>query len=141
MDDYDFDDFWNRLEIFDVKNLKDLASDAGKYIKEHGTNSEIIESFFSWALYPYYCPRGIDWDGMTTNAGHIIYRLSDFLQEEKRKNIAIYPNDKGSLMIEMYERSVCWDSLEDWRKKWKKYYPIIPDFIKRLPSGFEFLEK
>jgi hypothetical protein len=118
--------------IGDIPYLKELA----RAIKEDRMDFEKgVEWFFHCALLPYYQP--IDWDGMNIDAGHIIYRLSDFLPEEKRSKIEIYPNPHGgSLIINDYH----WDSLEDWRKQWEKYHSYIPPIIKKLPASFDFLK-
>jgi len=118
--------------IGDIPYLKELA----RAIKEDRMDFEKgVEWFFHCALLPYYQP--IDWDGMNIDAGHIIYRLSDFLPEEKRSKIEIYPNPHGgSLIINDYP----WDSLEDWRKQWEKYHSYIPPIIKKLPASFDFLK-
>lgn len=124
------EDFWE-LRLGDTEYLKEII----KVIKEDNKIADPIETFFFYALGPYYCPVG--WDGIKRNAGHIIYRLSDFLPEEKRSNIAIYPSEHGSLIVNNYP----WDSLGDWRKKWEKHYPNgIPEMIKKLPHAFSFLE-
>lgn len=123
------DDFESR--IGDIPYLKELA----KAIKEEINNEKKLEIFFSYALLPYY--QQIDWDGIKTDAGHIIYRLSDFLPEEKRSKIAVYPNRNGGSLI---LNDNPWDSLEDWRKQWERYHTYIPPIIKKLPSSFDFLK-
>ncbi|VVB82657.1 Uncharacterised protein [uncultured archaeon] len=141
MADYSYEDIYGETKTFDVKDLKELANRLEKHIGKY-PDYNIIDGFFSWALFPYYTPcLPNDFYGITKNAGHIIYRLSDFLSEETRKNIHIYPHEKGMVILKQLEGNVRWDSLEDWRKEWKKNNSYIPDFIKRLPSNFKFLEK
>jgi len=83
------------------------------------------EWFFSLALESYFSPLC---DGPFAEMGHIIYRLSDFLLEEERKSILIYPNDDGQILL----GSVLWLSLEDWRNEWSLHYPDIPYFQDQL---------
>lgn len=64
------------------------------------------------------------WDSMKVEVGHILYRLSDFVDESERKQIWIYPSKIGTIVDE-YDRC---DSLEDWRKQWAKMHHIIPEF-------------
>jgi len=88
-------------------------------------NSVKLELFFNLALTPYYSPDG----DLSVNAGHIIYRFSDFIPEETRKCIEVYPSERGSIIRE----NSCWDSLEDWRKEWSSHLSI-PDFIKKIAA-------
>lgn len=142
MDDYSYEDvFYGETKVFEVKDLKELAGRLEKFVKKNEFDFKIIDEFFSWALLPYYTPYlPGDFYRLSQNAGHIIYRLSDFLTEEERQKIAIYPSEKGSMIIKMLSGNVQWDSLEDWRKSWEKEHPIIPNFIKKLHSAFKFLE-
>lgn len=64
------------------------------------------------------------WGGMKVEVGHILYRLSDFINESERKRIWIYPSETG-MIVDDYGRC---DSLEDWRRQWAKIHPIIPEF-------------
>ncbi len=108
-----------------------------EYIKELLTmntqhNQVSLEMFFSLALVPFYDPM---WNGLEETAGHIIYRLSDFVFVEERERIAVYPSEKASIIITDEELGSCsWCSLQDWRREWEKYHPIIPEFQKMLPS-------
>lgn len=82
------------------------------------------------------------WGGLNHRVGDIIYRLSDFVSEEERKRMAIYPADKGSITRETGP----WDSLEQWRQQW--YRPDIsqlvellpPELMKMIPSPYEPIE-
>ena len=113
------------LPIGDLDYLKELL-DSCKKSKGKVSLEKLLESFFSLALVPFYDPM---WDGLKTHAGHVIYRLSDSVPEEKRRNIAIYPANNGSLIMDKYP----WASLEDWRAEWQKYHKQIPgDDIKQL---------
>ena len=82
--------------------------------------------FFSHALCGYY---DCMWDGMNESVGHLIYRLSDLIDELKRRQMGIYPSATGSLWLD----GNMWNSLEDWRKIWEK------DFPKGIPEVFHLL--
>lgn len=69
--------------------------------------------FFKSVLQGFYSPMSA---GMKSDAGHVIYRLSDHLTGEERRGIQVYGND----------------TLEDWRKQWEKYHPIIPILTVKL---------
>ena len=71
-----------------------------------------VKDFFIRALEPYYisCIQG----GMKTELGHIIYRLSDRIDKERREQIIVYsPNGTN---------------LEQWREDWETQSDNIPDF-------------
>lgn len=124
------------LPITDVPRIKDLVA-------RYRENPDFtMESFFSFALLGYYDAMH---GGMDATAGHILYRLSDFIEAEERKKIAVYPSQTGSI-INNHEGEVDeeffegeekdrWDSLEDWRKLWKGQNRFIPEYQKQLPSG------
>jgi len=140
MDNNPYGDLYDYCKVFEVNDLKELAKGIEKYLLEDPTYNG-VEGFFSWALLPYYTPFfSGDFYGLGKNAGHIIYRLSDFIPEDERRNIPIYPSKDGTLLMKQLEGNIQWDSLEDWRKSWEKDHPIIPDFIKKLPSALKFLE-
>jgi hypothetical protein len=124
-DDYDY--VFEDLRLMDIEHLKKLV----KAINEFESNDKEtkIRLFFSYALLPYY--EDVFWDGMKAEAGHIIYRISDLLPLEKRHCIEIYPSSHGSICINDHY----WDSLEDWRKQWEVYNPVIPDFTRKIPSS------
>jgi len=71
-------------------------------------------------------------------AGHVAYRLSDFVDPEERKIIAVQPaapeiGYPGTIVRE----GIQWHSLEEWRSFWKRVHPDIPEFVKKLPSGLD----
>ncbi|MCH8003379.1 MAG: hypothetical protein IH934_02010 [Nanoarchaeota archaeon] len=119
----DHDSFYGNLPE-DLDYLKSLA----QMLKE-GKIDEVKE-LFPFALLPFYDAMWKD-VGLSQITGHLIYRLSDFVSEEERQHLDIYGSDDGSIMIN--ERRL--DSLEDWRKKWEKMNPYIPELMKILPSG------
>lgn len=139
------DDLYGQ-KIFDIKDLKELANRLEKVVKEDPTYNA-VKGFFFWALDHYYTSYAgpNDFYGITKNVGHIIYRLSDFIPKEERKNIPVDParptNKDAKLMMEMSDGAIPWVSLEDWRKEWEKDHPYIPNVIKRIPSSFKFLEQ
>lgn len=119
-------DYSDELPIGDIEYLKRLA----KTFKEHRNETGNLEFFFSFALMSFY---DCMWEGLGTNAGHVVYRLSDFISEEERSIIKIYPSKDGSIID---EKIYPWASLEDWRKEWEElYHSNIPDFTKKLPSS------
>lgn len=132
------------LPIGDLRYIEDLLR-GFKEIKDASSLDSLVsldsllEPFFSRALVPFYDAM---WDGLDTTAGHVIYRLSDLVPEEKRRNIAIYPASTGSLIIEQWN----WATLEDWRKEWERYHKDIPQhnldrLIKMLPLPHLLLQK
>ena len=120
------EDCFEELRLMNIDELKKLAKAVKEEVSDNKTKRLL---FFHFALLPYY--ECLFWDGMSKDAGHIIYRISDFLTKEERCNIEIYPTDGGSIIID----NCAWDSLEDWRKQWEKYHPVIPDFTRKLPSS------
>lgn len=84
------------------------------------------------ALLGYYDAM---WDGLTEEAGHIIYRLSDFLPVDKRMRLSVFSSKDGSI-VELMGDGDEWlvsASLEDWRKEWRRAHKEIPHvFRKRL---------
>jgi len=100
------------------KNLEHIK----KFINEGGNIQQARELLFSAILVGYY---DCMWGGMDRDVGHLLYRLSDFIGEEERRQMMIYPSEDG--MIFDYDLFL-WDSLEDWRKQWEKSHPIIPEF-------------
>ena len=84
------------------------------------TNPVKRELLFNIALSPYYSPDG----DLPTNTGNILYRLSEFIPEEERMKIAVYPSEDGPIV----QGGAHWDSLEDWRKEWASGGMEIPYF-------------
>lgn len=128
-------DSFDGLPIGDVPYLRTL-------VEHYKDNPDFTrERFFSYALLGFYDAM---WDGLNGTAGHIIYRLSDAIEKPQRETMHIYPSSTGSIIIEHKDRGedagVRWDSLEDWRKKWERDNPVIPEYRKQLPGGFS-LEK
>jgi len=84
----------------------------------HGLGGPINPAyFFRQQLYPYF----ETWrDGITSEMGHVLYRLADRFPEEDRELMPIYPSDGGTLYL---RDSGCWTSLEDWRRDWERMHP------------------
>lgn len=120
-------DYW-RLHIADIPCLRKNLEALRKYIDEGGDLEKGREFFFSSTLLGYYDAM---WEGLNIDVGHILYRLSDFLEEDKRKRMMIYPSSDGSILD---TEAGQWDSLEDWRQQWEKLHLVIPefDFQKRI---------
>jgi hypothetical protein len=92
------------------------------HLDETGDLQKARELFFKHTLEPYYSPI---FDGLNTNVGDVVYRLSDYLTEEERQLMIAYPSEQGSLVFDDNP----WDSLEDWRKQWEhNRQNSIPDF-------------
>jgi hypothetical protein len=57
-------------------------------------------------------------DGMDTPVGHLLYRLTDFMDPDERRRIRLFRSDDGK------------DTVEDWRREWESLYsgciPEIP---------------
>lgn len=115
------------LPIADVPYLKRLLRVCRKVFKDDP--KKMREFFFTMSLVGMY---DCMWDGIKVEVGHIIYCLSDFLDETERRQIDIYPSPEGSLVD--VETDTQWDSLEDWRRQWASMHPVIPefDFTKKL---------
>lgn len=111
------------LPLGDLEKLRDLV---GEYEKNPNLSTEL---FFSVALIPYYSPM---WEGLDQQAGDVIYVLSEFVPEEKRRTMYVYPSSTGSLL----EEDVKWDSLEDWRaeRRAKRGEDFIQDILGTLPE-------
>ncbi|MFH0836960.1 MAG: hypothetical protein V1870_02420 [Candidatus Aenigmatarchaeota archaeon] len=77
------------------------------------------DTFFSFSLYPFYL-EGIN---LEDEEGHVLYRLSDTLNESHRKGIKIAPSD-----LKNTKDKTIWYSLEDWRNAWKRRHNDIPIF-------------
>lgn len=76
-----------------------------------------IKFFFLMALTPYF--DGIFYEGLDPRVGNFLYRLSDFLSEERRRQIEIYPARAGENADVIIDGNL-WYSLEEWRKMWEK---------------------
>lgn len=114
-----------------IGNIEDVR----KFVHEFTAHGD-LKRFFSDSLEPFYDAM---YDGLRPNAGHVLYRLSDFVDEQERKEIAIYPSSDGSLNVPheqegggvVYSKS---NSLEDWRKSWEKCTDgVIPTLEEMLP--------
>ncbi len=79
-------------------------------------HNEKVELFFKLALQGFYSPM---MDGMKSDAGHIIYRLSDYLTPEERQGIVVYHSNPET-------------SLDDWRTEWEKLHGSIPIITVKL---------
>jgi hypothetical protein len=108
--------------IADASWLKKNLEYLRKYFYKGGNAKESRKLLFTSMLCGYY---DCMWGGLQRDIGHVIYRLSDLLSEDERRQMKIYPSSDGSILVEEGDR---WDSLEDWRKLWEKSHPIIPEF-------------
>lgn len=116
-----------------IGNIEDVRTFVQKFRVDGN-----LERFFSDSLKPFY---GAMYAGLRPNAGHVLYRLSDFVDEQERNKIPIYPGSDGSLDVP-YEQEggeatySKWNSLEDWRKSWEqKTDGLIPTLSEMLPAG------
>ena len=107
------------LPITDISYLKRLSHHCLNVF--HDDLVEARASLFRLGLVGFY---DCMWDGMKVEVGHILYRLSDFIEKTERKLIWVYPSENGTIIDEY---GWC-DSLEDWRQQWEKMHPIIPEF-------------
>lgn len=120
---------WPDLPITGLQTIREIFEDATRIMQEHGKDERFgREWLFSFGLLGYYDAMH---GGLKTDAGHVLYRLSDHVPEEERRSMEIYPSRDGSLTVEGNP----WDSLEDWRRAWEKHYPFIP------PIDFQALLK
>lgn len=113
--------YWG-LPIADTAYLRENLKVLRWYVGNGGDREEGRKHFFSSVLLGYYDAL---WDGLDKTAGHLLYRLSDFLHEDERKRMMIYPSSDGSIID---AELGSWDSLEDWRAHWEKTHPVIPEF-------------
>ncbi len=67
-----------------------------------------LEVFFSLALAPFF--DEVLHNGMTTEAGNVLYRLSDLVHEQQRRFIKVYPK--------AVEFGMGWHTLQEWREVW-----------------------
>jgi hypothetical protein len=94
-----------------------------------------IESFFFHALETYYETPEFREDYNKSRfkvyAGHLLYRLSDYIPMEHREKIRVCLDIDciGKLII----NGANWLSLEDWRVEWERNRPI-PFFQRQLLS-------
>ena len=105
------DRFYKDLPLGDVEWLRKLVY---KY-RDNPNFSK--QSLFSHALLGYY---DVMWSGLESVTADLIYRLSDFVPEDERKTMHIYPSPDGSIV----RGDGKWDSLEDWREQWEKHRRI-----------------
>jgi len=116
-----------------IGNIEDVRTFVQKF---RGDGN--LERFFSDSLMPFYDAL---YDSLRSNAGHVLYRLSDFVDEQERKKIAIYPGSDGSLDVSHEQEGgeatySKWNSLEDWRKSWEQTTDgLIPTLSEMLPEG------
>ena len=117
-----------------IPELTQVQLDHFRFLINFFANSEeglSPDRFFGLALYDAYdtlvSPLGI-----APVAGHIIYRLSDFVDEDQRRTIVLYPNSTGSVI----DNGESCDSLEDWRVNWISIYKDgIPPLSELWPEG------
>lgn len=126
-----YEDPWkDGLPSGDSNYLRKLVQD----YKKRGDHIPDLETFFSMALLPFY---DVMWTGLKRDVGHVIYRLSDFVPEEERCQIGIYPSRTGSIIDGKYG---LWNSLVDWRRQWERQHLYIPEFVKLLPEAQDILQ-
>lgn len=113
--------YWG-LPIADIPCLRENLEALRLYVEKGGDIEKGRRHFFSSVLLGYYDAM---WDGLDVTTGHILYCLSDFLHEDERKRMMMYPSPDGSIIN---NELGAWDSLEDWRKHWEKAHPVIPEF-------------
>lgn len=112
-------DVFSELPVGTVAKLKRCFA-LLQSLEESLSKSELLHLFFREALTPYY---DCMYSGLQSNVGHIIYRLSDNVEESLRRKIEIYPNLNGN----------GWVSLEDWRNEWTADNTHIPN-VNLLPE-------
>lgn len=113
---------FSELPVTDIPFLKDVAERVMAYYKQVGDKHKARELFFSLALVGFYdCMAG----GLKSDAGHIIYRFSDYVDPDERAKIEIYPGKDR------------WDNLKDWRAEWEKLHRAIPDLDPARRIGWQ----
>jgi len=103
--------FRDELPVGDVQHIKNCLELADA-IRDRDDVIGTLSVFFSHVVAPFY---DCMWDGMSTEAGHTVYRLSDQVPCDVRARIDVYPGTDG------------WHSLEDFRREWEQAYPVIPE--------------
>ncbi len=103
-----------------------------------------IGFFFTLALEAYY-DRWTSPSGMQTITGHILFRLSDAVDENERRAMHIYPDKSGSVMVDLqYEDAplTSFASLEDWREVWMRQHPEgVPPLEQLWPNAPKLLSQ
>ncbi len=96
-----------------------------------------LEALFSSACNGPF-EGDVDKRGVFEQTGHVIYRLSDYVDPDVRRGIAIYPAaPEIGFRGEIIRHGIQWQSLEQWRKEWSESHPVIPEFVKKLAEGFQ----
>lgn len=133
MEEIEFDE--DDLPITGLQTILDIFEGVKQIMQERGEDERFGRKLlFSFGLLGYYDALH---GGLETAVGHALYRLSDHVPEEERHSMKIYPSLDGSLTV----GGNPWDSLEDWRREWKKEYPFIPliNFQTLLETHGKFL--
>lgn len=105
------------------------------FLKKESDSKSFFQQFFGLALYPGY-DTVVSYFGMSHVVGHIVFRLSDFVDETQRKGIVLYPDKRGNLI----DNGELCDSLEDWRQHWMLSHPDgIPTLTELWPESSRFL--
>lgn len=58
-----------------------------------------IDQYFAYAVSPFYDTMW-KWNPPPAIYGDILYRLSDYVPQEQREIIEVYPDPNGTLMLE-----------------------------------------
>lgn len=130
---------WSGLPIIGLKTIREIFEYATEMMQELGRDEKFGRKWlFSSGLLGYYDAMH---ESLETDAGHLLYRLSDHVPEEERHSMKIYPCEDGSLIEEGSQVAYHWDSLEDWRRKWEEQHSFIPpiDFQALLETHGKFL--
>lgn len=116
------------------KHLEFLKACVDAY-RDHPEEFDLEELFMHACNGPFMGDP--DRRGVFDQTGHVIYRLSDHVDPEKRRRIAIYPAaPEMGFPGEIIRGDIQWQSLEQWRQKWAERHPVIPEFVKKLAEGF-----
>ena len=69
---------------------------------------ELRAFFMQHAIGEWYSPLC---DGMDTQIGHVLYRLTDFVEAEERASVRLCHGEDS------------WVTVEGWRQEWERMHP------------------
>lgn len=130
-------DGWEELPVGTSETVRQVLERARTLfaMRDDLDLGEKLQLFFMDVLIPYY---DCLWGGMDQTAGHIIYRLSDQLPPDARRNIGVYPRAvrrEQMFKLDPQTATAGWTTLEEWRREWEAHNKNIPPLQELLPEG------